>query len=361
MFVTKKLLNILAIALIYCGAVFGAGFASGREIFSFFSCYKMWGIVASVFSSFLFSFLGYHICKFSKTKNIRTTEEYLKELFPKSVAKVFSFLANAFLVLSFCIMITGCGTLFYEQFNIPIMSGALFSLAVCFFIIKNKVSGLEKFNFFATPLMLAGVVGLCVLCALLPKTTDISPDKVVFPMVSGVLYVSYNMVSAVAVLVSASKIAKTAREAALGGMLGGILTGVPLVLMSTILAHHWEVASFSMPFFALIHNNFAHLGALCSVVLYLAMLTTAVSSGVSVLDNAETEKGQKGALFLCILAFFVSFMPFTQLVLSVYSAFGVIGIVLIGAIFIKNTENKRNKLKIQRKIKKPRDNFAKSL
>ena len=53
----KKLLNILSIALIYCGAVFGAGFASGREIFSFFSCYKTGGIVAAVFVGLLASLI----------------------------------------------------------------------------------------------------------------------------------------------------------------------------------------------------------------------------------------------------------------------------------------------------------------
>ena len=349
---TKKLLNILSIALIYCGAVFGAGFASGREIFSFFSCYKMWGIIASFFSSFLFSFFGYHICKITKNKKIENTEEYLKELFPEGVAKIFSILANAFLVLSFCIMITGCGTLIFEQFNIPVVSGSLLSLVLCFFIIKNRISGLEKFNFFATPLMLAGVVGLCVLCFNLPKVSDISSDAVAFPLFSGILYVSYNMVSAVAVLVSASKIAQNEHEAAFGGILGGILTGIPLVLMSVILAYHWEVASFPMPFFALVHNNFSRFGVLCSIVLYLAMLTTAVSSGVSVLDNIECKKSGKFALLLCLFALFVSFLPFAQLVLSVYSAFGVIGIVLIGAIFIKIAANKRNKLKTQRKIEK---------
>lgn len=339
----KKLLNILSIALIYCGAVFGAGFASGREIFSFFSCYKVWGIVASFFSSFLFSFLGYNICKFSKNKNLENIEEYLKELFPKRAAKFFSFVANAFLVLSFCIMITGCGTLFYEQFNLPVVAGSLFSLVLCFVIIKNRISGLEVFNFIATPFMLIGVVVLCVLCTTLPKVSDISSDIAIFPFVSGVLYVSYNMVSAVAVLVSASKIAKTKYEAAFGGMVGGMLVGLPLVLMSVILAYHWEVASFPMPFFALIYDNFPKLAVICSMVLYLAMLTTAVSSGVSLLDNTQTKKSGKSALLLCTFALFVSFIPFAQLVLSVYSAFGIIGIVLIGAIFIKILENKRYK------------------
>ena len=336
---TKNLLNILSIALIYCGAVFGAGFASGREIFSFFSCYKTWGIIASVFSSFLFSFFGYHISKYAKNKKTENIEQYLYVLFPKKTAKAFSFATNAFLALSFCIMITGCGTLFYEQFNLPVMSGSLFSLVLCFVVIKNRVSGLERFNFFITPFMIVGVVTLCMMCLKLPKESAVFADEIFPPIISGVLYVSYNMVSATAVLISSSKIAKTERQAAFGGLLGGILVSIPLVLMSVILAYHWEVANYAMPFFALIHNNFKYLGIICSIVMYFAMLTTAVSSGVSLLDNAKSKKSAKYALFLCIFAFFVSFLPFAQLVVSVYSAFGAIGIVLISAIFIKILKN----------------------
>ena len=335
MFVSKKLLNILSIALIYCGAVFGAGFASGREIFSFFSCYKTYGIVASIFSSFLFSFLGYYVSKFAKSKNLDNIEDYLLELFPKGVAKFSSIVASAFLVLSFCIMITGCGTLFYEQFNIPVVFSSVFSLVLCFVVIKNRVSGLGTFNFLATPFMTVGVVWLCILCLRLPKASAVSADEIVMPFISGILYVSYNMVSAVAVLVSASRIAKTEREAAFGGMLGGIFVGMPLVLMSVVLAYHWEVASFPMPFFALVHNNFTYLGIICSIVLYLAMMTTAVSSGVSLIDNVQSKKSGKYALLLCLFAFFVSFLPFAQLVLSVYSAFGFIGIALIIRIMIQ--------------------------
>ncbi len=347
----KKLLNILSIALIYCGAIFGAGFASGREIFSFFSCYKGWGIAASILSCFLFSYFGFHICKEAKNKKIKNIEEYLFLLFPKRLAKFFSFVTTAFLVLSFCIMITGCGTLFYEQFEIPVVFAATFSLVVCFIVIKNRVLGLERFNFLATPIMVVGVLVLCILCFNLPKVSSVLGGEAVPSIIFGLLYVSYNMVSATAVLVSASKSAKTEREAAFGGMLGGLLAGILLVLMSTILAYHWEVASYPMPFFALIHNNFSSLGLLCSLVLYLAMLTTAVSSGVSLIDNADKKKSGKYTLMLCLFAFLVSFLPFAQLVVSVYSAFGFIGIVFIIRIFVKIIENKRNKGVITRKIK----------
>lgn len=333
--ITKNLVNILSIALIYCGAVFGAGFASGREIFSFFSCYKTWGIVSSVLAGFLFSFFGYFICKYAKEKKIQNAEEYFLRLFPKNIARFFSFIINAFLVLSFCIMITGCGTLFAEQFKLPSVLGAVFSLVVCFIVLKNKVSGLEIFNFVSTPFMILGVIFLCILCFKLPKATPLGNEGAVVPLISGLLYVSYNMVSAVAVLVSVAKIGQNARQSAFGGMLGGVLIAVPLALLSTILAYHWEVATAPMPFFWLIYSNFPILSFICSLVLYFAMMTTAVSSGVSVLANVENKKSGKYALLLCLLAFLISFLPFAQLVLTVYSAFGFIGVVLIARIFIK--------------------------
>lgn len=332
---SKKLLNILSIALIYCGAVFGAGFASGREIFTFFSCYKTWGIVSSIFTGFLFSFFGFSICKYAKEKNITNIETYLLDLFPKPMAKFFSFIANLFLVLSFCIMITGCGTLFSEQFGLPAVFASLASLLICFCVIKNDVSGLGIFNLLATPCMFIGVVVLCFLCLNLPKVSAVYSDKVAAPIISGILYLSYNMVSAAAVLVSSSKIADTENEAAIGGMLGGVLVAIPLVFMSVVLGFHWEVASFPMPFFKLIHNNFPNFSIVCSLVLYFAMMTTAVSSGVGVLANVAPKKNTKYAVLLCVLAFLISFMPFAELVVSVYSSFGVIGVLLILGILIK--------------------------
>ncbi len=348
---SKKLLNILSIALIYCGAVFGAGFASGREIFSFFSCYKAGGIVISVFVGFLFSFFGYTVSKYAKMYKIQNADEYFRDLFPKSAAKLFSIIANAFLVLSFCIMITGCGVLFSEQLGTSPLAGVLISLLICFIVIKNDVSGLEKFNLLATPFMLAGVIVLCCVCLALRKVSDVNLDEVVSPAISGLLYISYNMVSAVAVLISAAKIAKTPLQAGVGGAIGGILIFIPLVLMSTVLAYHWEVASQPLPFFALIYENFPKMSVICWVVLYFAMLTTAVSSGVAVVENLSPDKSTKSVYLLCFLALFMSFIPFTTLVQTVYSAFGFIGIVLIAGIIIKKLRNQKKKELNARKSK----------
>lgn len=216
------MIHILSIALIYCGTVFGAGFASGQEIVSFFSSHFLWGVVLSVFVGFLFSFFGYAVCSKAKEFGLNSAKEYFDFLFPKAVSGLLHFICMAFLVVSFCIMIAGCGTLFKEQFSLRPMIGSLFSLVICYKIIKNRVGGLARFNAVITPFMFLGVVALC--CVVLTRTdVDFSlleqgrPQKAAF---SGALYLSYNLVSAAAVLAPSAAIAKSKRQAGLGGRFG---------------------------------------------------------------------------------------------------------------------------------------------
>lgn len=328
---TQGLLNILSVALIYCGTVFGAGFASGQEIFSFFSAHGFWGVFASVFAGVLFCIFGFGICRQAKKYGFLTMSEYLNFLFPKWLSRILHFICSTFLVVTFCIMITGCGTLASEQFCLHPAFGALVSLIICYVIIKNNVSGLAWFNGIVTPFMFLGVTLLCVWglagWGMESELLFKSPPKTA--LVSGGLYLSYNMLSAAAVLVPATKILKNKRQAALGGAFGGLLVAIPLTLMTLLLARHPEVQSEQMPFFALVSVSHPFLRHLCSIVLYCAMLTTAASSGVSVLPGGQRKFTKIHAFLLCAVAFVSSFVPFAILVKTMYTAFGICGILFI--------------------------------
>ena len=51
-------LNVLNVALMFVGAIMGAGFASGREIWQFFGVFGEKGIVGALLVGILFIFLG---------------------------------------------------------------------------------------------------------------------------------------------------------------------------------------------------------------------------------------------------------------------------------------------------------------
>ena len=201
----SRAVTILSIALIYCGTVFGAGFASGQEIFRFFSAYGIGGMAVSVFVGFLFSFFGWFICLRAKQFSLTDGDSYFHVLFSPKLASILSALCSAFLVVTFCIMIAGCGTLAKEQLSIRPIVGALVTLFICYFIVCRKVQGLAGLNAVITPFLFLGVTVFGVLILMRaenagvfmahPKDSFLS-GKAIF---SGILYVSYNMVSAAAV------------------------------------------------------------------------------------------------------------------------------------------------------------------
>ena len=349
----KSLINILSIALIYFGTVFGAGFASGQEISAFFSAHKSCGVLVSLFVGFMFSFFGYIICKKSKTYNLNSAGELFDLLFSKKIASFLNFICMSFLAVCFCIMIAGCGALFAEQFSANAILGTFFSLLICYIIIRNKTDGLAWFNSLITPFMIVGMIVLCVLClnGTKPDFEGVRASDVGMASFSGLLYLSYNIMSAAAVLVPCAKISGKPVEAGVGGALGGILITFPMVLLSKVLTDFPETWSSQLPFFALVYSKFPNLKLLCAIILYCAMLTTAASSGVSILAKVKDKYSGKSALILCITAFFVSYIPFDVLVKSMYSIYGVCGIILIIGIIRSFSSKKEKKSILKRKYK----------
>ncbi len=327
----RTILEILTIALIYCGTVFGAGFASGQEIFQFFSRWGIWGVVCSTFIGISFSIFGYMICFYAKKFQFQNAGDYFSFLFPKRLAKTVSFICTSFLIVTFSIMISGCGTLLYEQFSLRPIFGATASLLLCYWIIKNRVDGLARLNAILTPMMFFGVTTLCILCLpgknTLPHNTLLHGNSQAF--FSGLLYLSYNIVSAASVLVPCATVAKTPKRAGLGGVLGGILIAIPLVLLSTLLVVFPETQADALPFFALVAAKYPALRLFCAAILFSAMLTTAASAGVSVLSGSFEKQSGKRAFLLCLFAFFTSFIPFAALVATMYTLFGLCGFVLV--------------------------------
>ncbi|MBQ4087792.1 MAG: hypothetical protein IJC78_06055 [Clostridia bacterium] len=322
-------INILSIALIYCGTVFGAGFASGQEIFQFFSVHGTWGIGASVFVGFLFSVVGWIVCGAAKRYELAGGADYFHFLFPEKTAKAISVLCSLFLIVTFCIMITGCGTLAQEQLGTRPLTGALLSLILCFWIMKYRVKGLAVLNAVLTPFLFCGVITFCILIfreGIMPMVTKSNGASAV---ISGLLYISYNVVSAVAVLVPAGKTAACEQDAKMGGILGGVLVGIPLVLMTACLSRFPEAKSFQMPFFSLVCRTHQMLAPTCAMLLFGAMLTTAASAGVSVLAKVSETCSKRRSFLLCASALSCAWIPFDVLVGFLYTLFGVLGVILL--------------------------------
>ena len=68
--------NILKITFVLIGALIGAGFASGKEIYIFFFSYEIKGIMGLIISACLIGIIIYYSLNIIVKNNIKTYKEF---------------------------------------------------------------------------------------------------------------------------------------------------------------------------------------------------------------------------------------------------------------------------------------------
>ena len=143
------------------GALIGAGFASGQEIYLFFYRFGIFGIFGLILCSFL---IGLVINKtflvMYENEKINNYQDFLNEIFGSKKNKylnlsyISNIIINIFLLMTFYIMISGFGAYFEQEFNISRIIGAVILATLSFFILIKGVEGVTKVNSIIVPVLI---------------------------------------------------------------------------------------------------------------------------------------------------------------------------------------------------------------
>lgn len=343
--------NALKMAFCLLGAIIGAGFATGKEISSFFVKFGIKSIFGIAFSSIMFGLYVFFVLKNIKDEKIFSPYEYIEKISNPPFAKVSVFLAYLFLFVSFSVMITGAGLLISEYFSISNFSATFFVCFVCFCVLANGKSGVVNTSIFLTPVMILGIILVAVLSAK-EKTAFVSFNNT---LTSSVIYVSYNTLPLLTLLCTLSDSFKSEKEIKLAS---SFLTVIIFVLMFCIwcvlILNESIFLNYDMPIVKISEKYGTYFEFFYCVVLFFAMLTTAFSSGIGILEiaNKKTKYTNNivNTLILCTFSLLMSYVGFSRFVNFVYPLFGYLGLGVFLLIFLdilrktkKNIENKRKK------------------
>ncbi len=338
-------MNVIKIAAVFAGSVLGAGFASGQELMVFFSRFGRNGIWGALLSGILIALFGALICGQSYNLTKKDYITYLKFIFKEPLAKTVYLVTQIFLCISFSIMISGSAELLYVQYNIPRFLGEVLTLLVCGWCFANKVTGLTKLNLYLTPIMITGISFVAVMAVF--KTQDVfaplEQAKNNF-IVNACLYMSYNILTSAAVLAPTVSIAKNKNQAMLGGATGGIILALVMILCTlSLLKFDSLIINSQFPMLIISQEVQKLFGLIYPPLIYMAMLTTAVSSGFCVTEVLQkTGMGSNtAAIVLCLAAIPLSMVKFSTLIKNCYMFFGILGLMLIVGIIVKNIKKKR--------------------
>ncbi|NLV37064.1 MAG: hypothetical protein GXY17_10380 [Clostridiaceae bacterium] len=341
---TEELKNIVKVACIYATSIIGAGFASGQEIMQFFSNYSNGGFYGIMLAGFMFAVLGSIVLRKIHTERIRNYEEFLYPTFGWRVGWVINVSVTVFMLCMFCVMLAGSGNVLSDWLGLPYVYAALIMGLICLGLIMTNIRGIVTLSTFITPLLVGGIIIAGVAVFFFSNTqVFLASEQLRFVsrnwIVSSLLYVSYNSIPAIVMMCGLLPYLKTRRTATVGGLAGGMILCLTALIIHTVICSLYPVAmDKELPMLAILSSFSSSAGSLYSIVLWLAMLVSAVTTGFCFADriSASVKLDRRVAVMLtCLAAVPLSTLGFSRLISLIYPIFGYLGLFMIIVLLVQ--------------------------
>ncbi len=351
------------VGFMYVGAIMGAGFASGRELWQFMGLFGSKGIFGTVFVAICFIVLGYMTSYIARAKN---TNDFAVIITPAGYPRLRKIVSVFMSVMLFSVLITmsaAGGALLYQNYGINRVVGGII---ICFFVVITVLGDFERVSQvfkYIMPVLFAVAVATSFMI-IFKDFGDLGYHQEVEPatmapnwVLAAALYISYNLLAMIPMISSASIHAKNEKHALTGSAFGGFLVGVLALIIILALQSDMSFSDVNdMPMLAYAQLISGPVGICYSVILFVAIYSAATSNfyGFTTKIKAGGRKKYVVIVSAC-LAFALGLFGFKNIVAYMFSAEGYLGFVIIALLianfFCTYKEKKRIKeMKNQMKI-----------
>ena len=331
-------IRIIKTACVYTGLIFGAGFASGQEHLTFFLRYGYWGVAGIIVAGILIALCGWAVMDICVGQKIGNYREFMALVFGPRLGAVLDIVTGVFIFVIFSAMLAATGALGNEAAGLPFSWGVIFAAVMCFVVLLFDLRGMVQINTAISPILVIGAL-ILGLYAIFGSTQPVFAGRAVdnWPT-SAVIYASYNLIPAIAVLTVMQNLVTTHKIAKYGGILGGLFLGIiGIVLAFAMLSNMRLVENLQLPMLALA-QNYGHLMAnFYIIILFLAIFTTAATNAFSLTQwlLARTRFSKmKLKVAIVILGIAAAHAGFSNIVTHAYSFFGFLGLFIMFSIII---------------------------
>lgn len=329
------------------GTFIGAGFASGKEIYLFFFKYQVYGILGIIVSAIFIGYIIYKVLNISKKNNIYNYNEFLNYLIKNKLIKIILInIIDVFLIISFCIMVSGFSAFIYQEFNINIIIGFIFMLICSYCAFKRKATGIIKINNILIPIIIfiiffivikkVNLYELNFIEGLNGEVYNISNfinnckiENFKF-LIFSILYANYNLLTIIPIVVTMSNVTKNKKEIKYISIICSIIIFILSMSIFAILSQsNFNVSNLEMPVVFIVGRYGIFYKYIYCLVVGIAIFTTAISVGYGYLQNYENnkEKYNKKIILLILCSIIAIPIGFSKLIELLYPIFGGIGLV----------------------------------
>lgn len=311
--------KIFSLSMLIVGTIIGAGFASGKEISSFFGK-NISPFVAPIVGLGIF-LLCYMFCSIGRLFKSRDFSEVNSKLLGKLhiVADIF-LLLNSLIVLSG--MLSGMDSLFDPLFPIA-PAYSIISGVICAIIVSKGLKGLLGGNSIIVPFIVMFIVLIC--CFNIGKP-DFSFAFKPFTIPAVIIYVCMNIMLACTVLTTVDEKPKTVFWASLIAAL--IMTILMLIIILTLNSSNVDS---DMPLITIAAktNKILYYIALAAVATSIFTTMMTALSGLSSWLTPLTGDARFSVAVSLVAGLIVSNLGFENVVAYLYPVIGLAGIIYV--------------------------------
>lgn len=341
-------MEIVKIICTIIGTFIGAGFASGKEIYIFFYKYDLYGIVGIIISCLFVGIIIFKVIKIVNYYSIKNYNEFLNYIIEnKSLKKFLIYIIDVFLIISFCVMVTGFLAFMYQEFKINKFISLSIMIFFLYLLLRKKADGIIKINNITIPIIIFVILYVAI------KKVDlfnieifISEDKnkVEF-LISSILYANYNLLTIIPIVVTVSSIIKKRKNIMNISIISTIILLILSISIFFILNQkNINIEKLDMPVVFIVGSFGKIYKYIYCGVIGIAIFTTAISVGYGYLQKYENNKKiyNKKINILLICAIISTSIGFSKLIEFLYPAFGIIGLLQSYEVIRKYKLTKNN-------------------
>ena len=334
-------MGVLSCVFVIIGAIVGAGFASGKEMYTFFYIHGKNGIIGIAISVLLLGYAIYKTLKVIKKYNLQSYDDLLDiaigniKLKKINIKIILNFIINTFLLITFFVMCAGFTAYFKQVLEIPEIISSILVAVFCYILLNKNIKGVLILNWLLIPMMIIVLIILGIK-TFTPtyELETIASNNLWY--VKAILYASYNSITLISILLPLKKYIKNKKDIMKISVICiiaiTILSGVIMLLLNSITG---DIGKIEMPAVYASGNLGLVYKYLYGIIIIGAIITTAISSAYGFLNNVSKtkEKYLKNNLLICLVSIFVSFLGFSNLVNNLYPVFGILGLLQLLFIF----------------------------
>jgi uncharacterized membrane protein YkvI len=328
--------NGLKVAFLIIGTTIGAGFASGREIWEFFSSYGKGSSYFLLLSMIMYSVSCYIIMNISHQLKAPHYVQVLEELIGKPLAKVYDVLIFFYLLSTAVVMFAGSGATL-QYWSISYWFGVGIMGVLVFLVFLKDVEGIMSLNSVLIPILILTLLSVCIffLWSDYGQGEAIESGQSILP--SAVAFTALNILPLVAILSALGSRMKPAeiKIASISSAVG--LCSIALLYNESLLQMGHEIMLYEVPLFAILQFFPGELIVGVSFVLWLAIYTTAISGILGLVsrfkDSIRWPQWMLAGFFiLCIIP--LTKFGFANLIKVLYPLYGVLNLFILATILL---------------------------